>query len=1010
MPRTLAGEMIVMCLLLTIAGAQAQTARVLQPGFGQRATWTVAADKPWWGLVDLRDMLCLFHPYSLSQTGATAGATATLTIPATWKPPFALRFTCADDYFADPATKPGTVGAECFFEHRFKQVLVDGKVVWEQDVIDENTMGSPTSFTVDLTPHVTPGKRFTLCFRVLDKVASSERNPRDVWFIGGTWYAAGDGKTEQEPRFHTAVWYADPVIGETAAVAATPAGHRPHEAIVAARHKARWPLAPLTEPLQSPAAMTLVSPAAIPAGGFPLTCGLPMSPGLLRDAKRVRLVGPTGNNLPVQTATTGLWPDGSVRWLLVNAALPPGTPPQAKLKLVLNEPPVRPAPTPLKVRRTGDAVTVDTGAVQIALGQDHSRLVDEVRLTGQTQPVLSALAPRLSVRLAGKDTAVQAAWDKLQVVESGPVRACVELTGTLKTETKPLGRFLFRLYATAGLPTVQTRFRVFNEVKPEPYNGTIDDAPLEVTDLALVAQLPGTPRERNLGGDGGKWVLGGNGDATLVQPTADAFSATCGGGDSIAIPGKRAQGWISSTGDNGTVQASVWRFWQQFPKSLAARGNGLEIGLFTPTKDFPAYKPRFGEAKAHDVCLTFSKAPLMKEESQTLSLLANEPPRLFDANWFCRSGGIALLDPQWFAHQPQLGEAMVEQYGDFSSDRFPGHFGIRDFGDMPYRGPQWLNGYWAMVQGTLNWGLASGEQQWLERSFEIARHIADVDAVHLPPGHPDWNEWDGQTCALAPDHSVHDGLSRWAAFQIGESLMLHHWMTGDPDSRAAALANADYIIRNDAGLGSSEARSQARPMLTLLRAWEATGDVKYRDAAKRYLDLTYQIEKCIEWRRGAYIQPTYANWRCISAGLDSMYAQNIYEYYRLTGDAQAAQLIVAIADSVYSESMLPQEEGLGSFIFYVRYSRASWYYTQMAILFHQAYDLTDDLRFLRAGRAAFARYLLCQDGNGKPWYQPIHNFGWLDPEFGGWALHFQNVKTEPFHITTQTPVPDPSNY
>jgi hypothetical protein len=315
-----------------------------------------------------------------------------------------------------------------------------------------------------------------------------------------------------------------------------------------------------------------------------------------------------------------------------------------------------------------------------------------------------------------------------------------------------------------------------------------------------------------------------------------------------------------------------------------------------------------------------------------------------------------------------------------------------------------------MVQGTLNWGLASGRQAWIERSFEIARHIADVDTVHLPQGHPDWQQWDGMTCALGTDHSVHDGLSRWAAFQIGESLMLHHWMTGDPDSREAALANAEWIIRNTAGLGSSEARSQARPMLTLLRAWEATGDTRYRDAARRYLDLRYQIEKVIDWRRGAYIQPTYENWRCVSAGLDSMYAMNIYEYYRLTGDLDAAQLVVAVADSVYAESMLPQEEGLGSFLFYVRYSRGSWYYTQMAILFHMAYDLTGNMRFLRAGRAAFARYLLSQNPDGSPMYQPVHNFGWLDPDYAGWARHLRDVETEPFDITTQTPVPDPANY
>ena len=203
--------------------------------------------------------------------------------------------------------------------------------------------------------------------------------------------------------------------------------------------------------------------------------------------------------------------------------------------------------------------------------------------------------------------------------------------------------------------------------------------------------------------------------------------------------------------------------------------------------------------------------------------------------------------------------------------------------------------------------------------------------------------------ALGIDHSVHGGHAKWPAFQLGESLILHYWMTGDRDSLDAGLANADYVLRHQAGLGSSEARSQARPMLTLLRAWQATGDTRYRVAAARYADLTYQKEHVIDWRRGAYIQPTYENWRCVSAGLDSMFAHNLYEYYRLTGDVNFAQLAVAIADSVYAESMLPQEEGLGSFLFYVRYSRNAWYYPQMSMLFLMAYDLTEDLRFLRPG-------------------------------------------------------------
>ena len=82
----------------------------------------------------------------------------------------------------------------------------------------------------------------------------------------------------------------------------------------------------------------------------------------------------------------------------------------------------------------------------------------------------------------------------------------------------------------------------------------------------------------------------------------------------------------------------------------------------------------------------------------------------------------------------------------------------------------------------------------------------------------------------------------------------------------------------------------------------------------------------------------------------------------------------------------------------------------MALPFYMAYDLTGDIRFLRAGRAAFERYLLCENDDGKPMYRPFHNFGGLDPEFGGWVQHFKDVQTAPFVITNQTPDPDPLNF
>ena len=276
--------------------------------------WHISADEPWWALVDIRDMLNIFHPFVVSETGKSAGAWKEMTIPDDWKPPFALSFYCADDYFADAEKhKPGQLGTESFFEHRFKQVLIDDEVIWESDVCDENLHSSQTIFQVDITPYVEPGKPFKLAFRVLDKTSTLERNERDVWFIGGVWYAEGDGKTEEPPRFHTAVWFADPVIGEKGSVEKFPPGKHPHESIVAERHESRWPLTPRSQQISSPVKLKLVAPAGIPKPGFPITCGIPMPPGALMDANAIRLLDSNGKEIPAQAKTTGIWQDGRVR-------------------------------------------------------------------------------------------------------------------------------------------------------------------------------------------------------------------------------------------------------------------------------------------------------------------------------------------------------------------------------------------------------------------------------------------------------------------------------------------------------------------------------------------------------------------------------------------------------------------------------------------------------------------------------------------------------------------------
>jgi hypothetical protein len=559
-----------------------------------------------------------------------------------------------------------------------------------------------------------------------------------------------------------------------------------------------------------------------------------------------------------------------------------------------------------------------------------------------------------------------------------------------------VGRFTLRLTAYAGTRSVRASFRVIDDVKPSPFVGSEKDAPLEIKDLTLVADAPAGAHP-HAGRDGG--IVSSRRALELAQEAALGTSVSTHEGRTEQKG--RIDGWIATD----TVEIAGWRFAEQFPKALRADGKTIEIGLFRSTKDVPLYRPRFSEAKRHELWLLLSPPPA---SDAAFGALANEPPRLFDAGWFATSGAVAVYDPAWFEHQPEIARWAARVYGTVQPASFPGHFGIRDFGDAPHANPgQWLNGYWSMIEGPLVWGFAGANPRWLQRSHEVARHVADVDTVHLRRDDPDFTNIDGMTCAIGRDHSVHGSAEAWAAFQAGDQLLLDGWVTGDRDSLADGLANAELLVRTGIGVGSTSVREQTRPIGVLLRAWQTTRDERYLAAARRYIDLDGDRSKLVDFRRGAYLTPVYKNWWVVSAGLDSMYALAVDQYYRSTGDERAAQLEVAIADSVYAEAMLPQEEALGSFIFYPRYSRSAYYYAQIALLFHVAYDLTLDARFLRAGRAAFARYSLPSTSDG---YQPVSNFGALDPELGAWMLEHRDVKTDPFTIHGEIPDPDPAQF
>ncbi|MFH1919227.1 MAG: hypothetical protein ABIP48_04970, partial [Planctomycetota bacterium] len=64
--------------------------------------------------------------------------------------------------------------------------------------------------------------------------------------------------------------------------------------------------------------ISVEEPSGVGRIGWPVTSGIPFAEGALADHESSALFAPDGTEVPLQTEPLARWPDGSVRWLLLD--------------------------------------------------------------------------------------------------------------------------------------------------------------------------------------------------------------------------------------------------------------------------------------------------------------------------------------------------------------------------------------------------------------------------------------------------------------------------------------------------------------------------------------------------------------------------------------------------------------------------------------------------------------------------------------------------------------------
>lgn len=564
---------------------------------------------------------------------------------------------------------------------------------------------------------------------------------------------------------------------------------------------------------------------------------VPFAAGELQPEMLVSVVDPASRSVPSQFRVLKRWPDGSVKWLLLDCAVtvPAGSEAVFRVVSAADRPP---APSPVLQVTPGDAVwQVDTGAGLFDIDARSFRPFAMVRRRGGGEICTGDGTCLLTVDGTAGVTPVV---EEMSLEEAGPLRSVIRVSGSIVPPGNDGLRFYSRLHFFAGSMAVRIEFTVHNP-RAAQHPGCLwdlgDPGSMLFRELAIVVSFaPGMADQVRCSPESGAVTAVSRKDAGV-----SIYQESSGGGNWRSPVHRNRKGHIPQTLDGyvlsvdgrqaatgGRASPHVWcgrngagiaaalpYFWQEFPKAIEADRNRLRMSLF-PARFPDLHELQGGEQKTHLVCLDFDAAP--GSMSWALSpLRTNVSPCDY------RSSGIfpdlpadddlidrfAPLD-EIIAKRERIDEYGWRNFGDIHAD----HEAFYHVEDRPF--VTHYNNQYDFCAGAYRKYFATGDPLWGDIAADLARHVRDIDIYHTDRDREEYN----RGLFWHTDHYIDAGLSSHRSYSrehhetkeprlcgggpnaehcYSSGLLLHYFQTGDPAFREAVIDLAEWGVRSLAG-------------------------------------------------------------------------------------------------------------------------------------------------------------------------------------------------------------------
>ena len=708
-----------------------------------------------------------------------------------------------------------------------------------------------------------------------------------------------------------------------------------HTFSTAPRRRPRGDVARDAVPLQ------VANEAPVQRRGWPVTSGVPFPQGALMAAEYTRLLNGSGAEIPLQAAVLAEWPDGSVKWLLIDFQADVAAADSADYRLEFGHDVVRREDrprTPLALTESGTEVALHTGPLKVLLdgrapcfparvwidaNGDGTFSADE-EVTDPRSPGLMELTTADGTTFRTHEGVCSVA-----VEERGPLRTVVKVQGRLQAaDARRMFTYVTRLTAYAGKDFVRILHTWENDHVTDNFTAVRSlmlRTPLRLADPSCTLFCADEAAYRS------------DGRPTLAQLEDDEYTVTDPGGagqsGGVRWSGGRASGTIDLSDRTRGLTIAVRDFWQNYPKSLGATANGLEVGLCPPLPydrycargeledklyyylQDGAYKLKQGASRTHELVYRFHSGPAPSSPPHLQEPLRARAP----AAWYCDSkafGDVAAVDPGKFPEYEHYADHSLANY--LETRETGREYGMLNFGDW-YHVQKWGNIEYDTPHVFFLHYARGGDSRFFTAGEQAARHYMDVDTCHH---HADHGFVDrvyahciGHTGDYYPYYYRKGGAQGVIEMEVDhtwvQGLLDYHLLSGDRRALEIATRIGDkYDQLYTVNFDFCNCRRPGWHLILTMALYQTTGDHFYLNAAELIVQRVRERYTSNGWPHQLLLGHCECLPRC-SGNADFMVGvllSGLKRYHQATGDEAAADLIVGACEFLIREHWIAAEK------------------------------------------------------------------------------------------------------